>query len=342
MDYVSEATRDERFRALKKRPENQKCFDCSAKQPQWATASFGIFLCMDCSAKHRSYGPHISFVRSITMDNWRESELFVMDQGGNRGLREFLKKHNVNKADYASELAENYKCQLEQKVAEAFKDSMEKKGEVRAEPKKEATETPKGREEPKVDESEKYNYAEKNFQNKTQGVKKQDEQTEAAKPRPKKKLGLGGKKIAQNIDFNTLVVDDLELQDRASVTVEENTKFSLKKLEVDKKEEPAEETVTDFKPQPSFEQKPELNKFRNYTGIGSDMLETEQNKKVNLQSYAIRNGFGSDQLDIEETTNDGQGESTETPFVHFAKRVGSKVTGTTSSLIGNLKSRMAK
>merc|ERR1719428_1735125 len=69
------------------------CFDCSTKDPQWASCTNGIYICLDCSGRHRSIGVHLSFVRCVWMDKWKPQELALMRFGGNKRMADYLDEH---------------------------------------------------------------------------------------------------------------------------------------------------------------------------------------------------------------------------------------------------------
>lgn len=63
--------------------QNSTCADCAAQNPDWASINLGVLVCMNCSGVHRSLGVHISKVRSVTLDEWNDTLIGIVDGIGN-------------------------------------------------------------------------------------------------------------------------------------------------------------------------------------------------------------------------------------------------------------------
>jgi len=62
---------------------NDKCADCNAQAPEWASLNIGVLICIECSGVHRNLGSHLSRVRSVLLDDWPNECVTVLESLGN-------------------------------------------------------------------------------------------------------------------------------------------------------------------------------------------------------------------------------------------------------------------
>ena len=330
---ISESERNSRFKVLKKKKTNKKCCDCNAKFPQWASASFGILVCMNCSGKHRFLGPNISFVRSIAMDNWKEHEMRAMEIGGNKRFKEFLESEMVEgEVDYTSETIQRYKHDLLEEVEKEFvginivnKDKIEQKqsqeqniSETKEEIRKENVplKLPIKINKEDIEKKETKPLEEQ----KTKVIMAESKQTSGNSESTGGKRGrrrgkdkrFTGKRI-KKVNLEQLVTDDLKIKSKGKIkkkglfsTTNKQTKkeesnenskseeSNSKKNDISNEEKLIENNKNKIK-------KSKLNKF---SGFGSDNLSgnisSESNKKeISVSSkvgFGVFGGYGSDDL----------------------------------------------
>lgn len=102
--------------------ENNRCFECGAVQPLWASVNNGIMICLDCAGHHRNIGDvNVSRVRSINLDMWAEKQLKLMEEGGNTRFKAFLQTYLLDeihdiKVKYNTKAASYYRRMIEAKA----------------------------------------------------------------------------------------------------------------------------------------------------------------------------------------------------------------------------------
>ncbi|XP_072098562.1 arf-GAP with dual PH domain-containing protein 2 isoform X4 [Mobula birostris] len=71
---------------LARQGENSQCADCGAADPEWASYTLGVFICLNCSGIHRDLSG-ISRVKSIHLDFWDDTLVEEMRRKGNQVVK---------------------------------------------------------------------------------------------------------------------------------------------------------------------------------------------------------------------------------------------------------------
>lgn len=99
--------------------DDQVCADCTGESSEWASISFGIYLCTACAALHRELGPRRSLVRPLN-DGWCWSllDLAPLRLGGNIAFKTCLEGYAevsgiALQQRYMCRFAEHYRRHLD-------------------------------------------------------------------------------------------------------------------------------------------------------------------------------------------------------------------------------------
>ncbi|XP_022049506.1 arf-GAP with dual PH domain-containing protein 2-like [Acanthochromis polyacanthus] len=76
---------------LVRQPGNNLCADCGIPEPDWASYTLGVFVCLNCSGMHRNL-PAISKMKSIRLDHWDDSLVEFMQERGNSAAKAVFEK----------------------------------------------------------------------------------------------------------------------------------------------------------------------------------------------------------------------------------------------------------
>ena len=251
-ETVDNDIRDEVMSKILAKPQNQICFDCGSKAPKWSSPYLGIVICYECAAKHRSYGTHISFVRSVDLDKWNRKQLKSLELTGNSYTKERFNDLGVpligGNYDYNNSMVLKVRQEIAEKVKESLKPDDYKKKEDKKEEKNEFDDIEINQEEKEEIKEEKEE--KKDDKKKKEKKEEKEEKEEIKKPQKfqidekakvnnAKVIGKAGKinkikKMDFNFDFDSF--NDVNFSD-----------FTKKDEENDNNDNKKDEEEDDFK-----------------------------------------------------------------------------------------------
>ena len=329
-ETVDNQIRDEVMSSILAKPGNNVCFDCGSKGPKWSSPYLGIVICVECAAKHRSYGTHISFVRSVDLDKWNRKQLKSLELTGNAYTKERFNDLGVpligGNYDYNNSMVLKVRQEIAEKVKESLKpNDYKKKEEEKEEKEKEddfnninikQEEIKEIKEEKKVENKKKEEKEEKEEEKEVKKPQK-FQVDKKAKVKNEKVISKAGKinkikKMDFNFDFDSF--NDVNFSDFTKKD-EDNEKENKNEDEINdfeqkEKEKEKEKELNDEGYNKSYDiklSKKEINKkFANKKAISSEdykaLEEDNQDNRVvkdriksmgNSQAISSEDVFGS-------------------------------------------------
>ena len=341
-ETVDNDIRDEVMSKILAKPQNQICFDCGSKAPKWSSPYLGIVICYECAAKHRSYGTHISFVRSVDLDKWNRKQLKSLELTGNSYTKERFNDLGVpligGNYDYNNSMVLKVRQEIAEKVKESLKPDDYKKKEDKKEEKNEFDDIEINQEEKEEIKEEKEE--KKDDKKKKEKKEEKEEKDEIKKPQKfqidekakvnnAKVIGKAGKinkikKMDFNFDFDSF--NDVNFSDFTKKDEENDNNDNKKDEEEDdfkqkEKEKEKEKELEDEGYNKSYNikiSKKELNKkLANKKAISSEdyaALEEDntENKVVKDRIKSMGNSQAISSEDVFGTTGESnayEGES---------------------------------
>ena len=124
MEIVDNETKDEVMNEIVSKPSNQSCFDCGNRLPRWSSPYLGILLCMECAGRHRGYGTHISFIKSIDLDKWNKKQLKSLELTGNLYVKKLFEQYGVPKIDSNYDYNSKKILDIRKEIEDLVKDNL--------------------------------------------------------------------------------------------------------------------------------------------------------------------------------------------------------------------------